>query len=151
MAQTLENQINDILDQNANYDLVYSIFSKWLTEEESENELMSVYSVKSFSDYKKIKEIEFNYLELLVDLNETFGLEYVNSDSLEVHKDLSFDFLVREVSKHLMQDEKTLFFLPTKGIFIMLAYDFSIYLYFATELAEELNNIFTKHYFHSLP
>lgn len=80
MDRKLKKQIDQILNHQIEFDKVYSIHNKWLSEEEAESSLMCFEDIGSFADYEKMKLIADKYLNLLVSLNTLFGLEFIDAD-----------------------------------------------------------------------
>ncbi|MNU17104.1 hypothetical protein D3C71_52840 [compost metagenome] len=133
------------------YDLSFSVFDKWLTADESDTFILSIHDVKSLNNYLQLQKIELNYLKLFTNLKDLFQLQYVDMGTLKLIDNLQFNFLFREISNHILKDQEKLFLIPKEQVFIMLSFDFNIYLYFIGDLECKLKDIFEKNEFHILP
>lgn len=151
MAKALKKIIYQIFDVGVGSDAVYSVFNKQLTEEECEKELMYHTDINSFERYKIFKTREYNYLKLLVELNEHLQLEYIDLKTDKVvNNTMDFHFMFILLENHFFRDKKVLFRVAEKDTFILLSYDFNIFIYFINDLHKELKRIFKKHHFHLL-
>ncbi|MCD2425930.1 hypothetical protein LQ567_24315 [Niabella pedocola] len=146
-----ENKVEEIFSGDLAPDLVYSIFDKWLSEEECAKELMSSFGVNSLEDYKGIKQIEDHYLNLFADLGTISALDYIDIDTERCRRRINFNFFFREISKHILLDERKLFFLTEWDMYCLLSFDFTVYIYANGSIAEPVDQKFKEHCFHSLP
>lgn len=153
MPKSLKKLLTEIFDtdDDPKPDAIYSVFDKWLTEEECGQELMHHSDINSFERYKIFKTREHNYLKLLVALNEHFKLEYIDLKmDRVVNKSMDFHFIFLLLEKHFFQDKNILLRVPNSDTCIFLSYDFSIIVYFANDVHKELKRIFKKHHFNLL-
>ena len=152
MDRKLKKQIAQILNHQIEFDKVYSIHNKWLSEEEAESSLMCFEDIGSFADYEKMKLIADKYLSLLVSLNALFGLEFIDADQSAAKSNLSFNCLLKLSLGHIIKDNELMFFIPGKDIFVVLSHDFNIYLYNIKNVSfEDIHEVFLQSAFYELP
>lgn len=152
MAKTLKKIIENIfdVDNGVGPDVIYSVFDRWLTDEECSNELMYHSDINSFSSYKIFKSREYNYLKLLIDLNENLKLEYIDLKTNKIVKEIDFHFIFLSLNKHFFQDKEILLRVSNTNTFILISHDFSIFIYYINDLHKVLKSIFKKHHFYLL-
>jgi len=147
---TIQQLAEEIFEKDPEYSVAFSVFEKWLSIEECQERLMCVAEVDTFEKWEKIKSRERQYIALLLELNFSYGIIFVNSEYEELQENIAFNDIFLLCSKHIMQDQKMLFYLKKQSVFILLKYDFTILIYGGVT-DENFYRILKTCGFHQLP
>jgi hypothetical protein len=153
MAGELETLLKRLENDDDQAEGIFSLFDKWFNEEECSAALMSYCDVGSFEEYDRIKEIERQYLRLVVDLSIAYEVRLICSYStMPENKLATFNDLYSAVSRHVNQDKQFGMYLRDIGTLVHYGHDFTLLIY-VTEGGElqRVREIFLRNGFHQLP
>lgn len=154
----LLERFNCIADENIKADAVFSVFRKWLSEDECTGRVFCPADIESMDDFDWFRKVERQYLTLIVDLNKEFSICVIDWNSLprlpitaENERKLSFNEMYREIDSHLNRDKLKLVCIDELGVFLLLSFDLTILLYsFSGVNIDPIKRVFEVSGFHQL-
>ena len=152
MVAAMKKLLKRLDTEDDQADGVFSIFEKWLDEDEAYEALMSYCNVVSFDEYDRIKKIERQYLELVVDLSRTNEVQLLQHKRRRPENDTaSFNDVYSAVSRYVNHDKSFDIYLRDLEALVAFGYDFTAYLYVSDiNVVHKVRSVFLRNGFHEL-
>lgn len=152
MVASMKKLLKRLHTEDDQADCVFSIFARWLDEDEAYEALMSYCNVESFEEYDRLKKTERQFLELVVDLSKTYEVQLLEHIQCRAENDTaSFNDLYSAVSRYVNHDKSFEIYLQDLEALVAFGYDFTALLYVSdTSAVHKVRSVFLRNGFHVL-
>jgi hypothetical protein len=152
MAATMKMLWKRFTGDSERADCEFSVFETGLTAEQCEVEVMSCGDVVSIEKYDRIKDIERQCMELVVDLSSEYQLRLVRTSSGAAYIDqATFNELYTVVSLYVNHAKNFEVYLGDAELLVAFHHDFTILVYtIRSNEIERVCEVFRRNRFHEL-